>query len=125
MKSSLDYDIDLSNTVVGVCLNPSSAKDDLNKLGGVKLNIPLIMSGIKKETNPKTSYVQTGGTVCFKNDKKCRPPIKSQISSSNYVLVKPKTDKDKKHVLDSSSNITNYMVEFELERMLEPRFFFT
>lgn len=124
MKTSLDFDIDFSNSVIGICLNPTSSKDDLIKNGEIKVNIPMIMSGIKTNEPPKDLFIQTSGAVCFKNAPECRPPIKSKMISSNYISVKPNSDTDKDHVINSEEAIEKYVIDFNLERMLDPRFHF-
>ena len=124
-------DLDLSTYVMGIVLHepnePYMHDWELipNRYAGGPLwmNIPIIMSGMKRKDQPITQQTRTYGSVCFKNQASIRPKALQSISESNYVVVYPSSTSAERYVKQHYRSLKKIRVRFYMENMLRPQYF--
>ena len=123
MISQLDVDLDLNHDFIGIVV-PGQTRELVLRSGGLRLNIPTLMSKIKTNEHWRDSNLRTYGELCFKNASACKPTARTIVEESNYILVKPKNHSELYTAAEMVrlGTLHKVRVNFVYEQMLEPRF---
>jgi len=131
MKTQLDVDLDLTNYVMGLVIHEQNEPwmEDWELIpnryagGPVWMNIPIIMSGIKRKDHPIVQQLRTYGSVCFQNASDCKPKALQTVRESNYVVVYPSSTSAENYVRSHYRGLRRLRVRFYMENLLRPQYF--